>query len=317
MSLPLRLIWKLYRFELLTTGGLTLLLAIAAAGLGTVLDGMRPDMEVLESCTILDDVPATAECDQAMSWLAMRHTELGRLIGAMPFIVGAVLGSALVSAEIEHRTAQLGWTLAGSRTRWLLDRLLPVGAFSLAILIALALAAQYLEAARQPGIDPFASLHDYGHRSSPIVMRGLALFACAVLIGSVIGRQLPSLVVAGGLAVALAYGLAWTFPFGAQWTWIADEASRAAGREISDVFGGDGFRDDDGALLTYRQATARAPARVEDPDDWVYQNFSPEQEVLEGPIAPEVEAREAVALAALTVTAMVGTLVVLARRRPY
>ncbi|HEX5465206.1 MAG TPA: hypothetical protein VFW92_00875 [Candidatus Limnocylindrales bacterium] len=125
------------------------------------------------------------------------------LMAPFPLLAGLLLGVPLVGREIEWGTASLAWTLARSRRRWLLARAVPL-AVVLAIVLALpALAAQVLEGARDPLAHPWTSFTDDGLRGPILVGRGLLTFGVAVLVGALMGRQLPALIVAGVVTIAL------------------------------------------------------------------------------------------------------------------
>lgn len=319
MSSVLRLVWRQYRFEIIAAVSATLLLAVASVALAIILDGSRPDLEALVRCADLDD--GSAECEAVLSWLDTRQTALPRLLGAAPLALALLLGAGLTSREIEHRTAQLGWSLSGARVRWLLERVVPVGALLVLLLVVLIAVSEYLERARYPGIDPLASLHDYGDRGIPFLGRGLVVFLGAALIGSIVGRQLPTFIVAGALTVALAYGLVWTFPYGTPRVLIPlAEVLASPEREISDRQWQSLFRASDGSVLDYDEAVAQAPARAhadDETDAWVYENFEALEEVLEGRQKLEVEARELLVLGGLSAVLLAGTVLAIDRRRPY
>jgi hypothetical protein len=213
-------VWKQYRFELVSIVIAIAVLTVVAAANAVLLNQAQPSLVQLGVCTATDNSLEAPDCANVGFWLSLRDTEIFRLLGAMPLVAGIVLGSVLVSREIEHRSAELGWSLSGSRTTWLMERVIPVGIVLVVLLAALGVAAESLEAARYPEVDPRSSLHEFGNRGPLLVMRGLAAFGIAVLAGAVAGRQLPALLLSGALVVVLAYGLAWTFPYGTNWQWV-------------------------------------------------------------------------------------------------
>lgn len=118
-----------------------------------------------------------------------------------PLIAGLLVGVPLVGREIEWGTAPLAWTLARCRRRWLLGRAEPVGLVLGLVLAMPAVAAFVLEGAAEPAVAPGASLQDFGLRGVPVVARGLLAYGIAVLVGTIMGRQLPALIVASVLSV--------------------------------------------------------------------------------------------------------------------
>ncbi|MGH2467339.1 MAG: hypothetical protein ACRDGL_06380 [Candidatus Limnocylindrales bacterium] len=125
------------------------------------------------------------------------------LMAPFPLLAGLLLGVPLVAREIEWGTAPLAWTLARSRRRWLLARALPLAVVLGVVLAVPALAAQVLQGARDPLVDPWLSFTDSGLRGAILVGRGLLTFGVAVVVGAIMGRQLPALIVAGVMAVIL------------------------------------------------------------------------------------------------------------------
>jgi len=319
MARLVRFVWRQYRFELSSVIIAIVALTAAAAANAFLLNETRPSSPHLDACTATDTSLDTPECSDVALWLSLRDTEVPRLLGAMPFVAGVVLGSVLVSREIEHRSAQLGWSLSGSRAAWLMERVIPIMVLLVVLLGALGVAGELLEAARLPAVDPRSSLHDYGNRGPSVVMRGLAAFGISVLAGAITGRQLPALLLGGAVSGVLAYGLVWTFPYGAPWQWVADEEYRTPGAEIAYRRDRSGFRAGDGTILTYEQALAQAPDQSDSgaADDWVYANYESITRVLKGSQLAEIEAREALVLAGLALLGTAASLVVVDRRRPY
>lgn len=314
-----RFVWMQYRFELTSVLIAAVALTIAAAANAFLLNETQPTSQHLDACTATDTSLDEPQCSDVALWLSLRDTELPRFIGAMPLVAGVVLGSVLVSREIEHRSAQLGWSLSGSRAAWLLQRLIPVVILIVALLGALAVAGELLEAARQPTVDPRASLHEYGNRGPLLVIRALAALAIATLAGAITGRQLPALLLSGAVSLLLTYGLVFMFPYGAAWQWVPDVEYRAPGADIAYRRDTSGFRADDGRILTYQQALAQAPNQDDTgaADDWVYANFEPVTRVLKGNQLLEIEVRESIGLACLALFGTAASLVVVDRRRPY
>lgn len=208
------LTFKMHRFEILAIAAASLLLALAAI----VVARMLSDSSVPYRCFLLaPEDPVPPECSTTGSFSDLNSSYAAYAMAAMavlPFVGGVLLGVPLVAQEVEQRTAQLAWSLSGSRRRWLLARLAVVGAVLAGVLSVPALAAGLLEAARVPEVDPSVSFQDYGLRGPVVVARGLAALGLGVLAGVVVGRVLPALIVASVSCIVLFNLLLITMPFG-------------------------------------------------------------------------------------------------------
>jgi hypothetical protein len=311
-----RFAWKQYRFEIVS---MLALLALAACAMQFVtfrMNGLLPAECVAHWNDIeFPDDPCVAPVKQ---WLAQRPLDMHQVLGFVPLIVGVVLGSALVSREIEHRTAQLGWSLSSARRRWLLERVVPIGVVMLGGFVLLAVVSDLHESAIQPGIDPRASFDNYGARGLPLVMRGVVVFTGSLLAGALVGRQLPALILGGALAVAIGYGTHALFPYGEPTAWVDDSLGMSGVEEVTDVRSGDGWLSPDGRVLTYQQASALSPYSDDSATfDWLNQRFTYVSERLVGDQLTEVELRETIGLAGLAIVALAGSIVVVRLRKPY
>ncbi len=113
-----------------------------------------------------------------------------------PLLAGIVVGAPLVAKEIEQGTAPLSWGLSGSRRRWLLGKVL-AGVLLLApLMLAVGLAANVLEGALNPSLNPYASFSNYLGRGVIDVFWALAAFAGTLALGTLLGRTMPAVVVA-------------------------------------------------------------------------------------------------------------------------
>lgn len=309
----LRFAWKQYRFELVSiiAGLLALTGALIFATLQLEQVRLSPEC-VAEWGGSGGDT--ASDCGGAIAtWSERRREWMFWVLRAAPYVAGIVLGSVVVSREIEHRTAQLGWSLRGSRRRWLSERITAVGLLLGVALTALAVAAVVHEAAWLPGVDPRASFNEYGTSGPPLVVRGLAVFAAAVLLGAMIGRQLPALILSAAFALVLATGVSSALPFGAPTVWVPEEE---VANVAADVTLESGWRSTDGTILSYDEAAAGAPV-PSNAYNWIAERYEAVVRVLAGSQRPEVEIREAVALGALTALLLTGSYLVVDRRRPY
>lgn len=112
-----------------------------------------------------------------------------------PILAGLVVGVPAVSREVERGIAPLPWTLNGSRRQWLTVRLAVLLGALMVALLPLVPATDWLEAARSPLVQPAASFGDEGARGIVLLACAVAGFAMGVLVGLLLGRQLPGLIV--------------------------------------------------------------------------------------------------------------------------
>jgi hypothetical protein len=118
-------------------------------------------------------------------------------------VVGLLLGVPIVAREIELRTAELAWSLALRRSRWLLARLLPMLALALAGFIILGWLGDRLFTAMEVG-RARPDLTEVASQGATLVTRGLMALGIGLVAGALVGRTLPALVIA---AIAV---LAWS-----------------------------------------------------------------------------------------------------------
>ncbi len=320
-----RILWKTYRFELVSVILALGLLAAAASVEAVRLEAAKPSPQCWDAAFAADemgdDLGGSPACPSREPWFALNR-ETGQMLGAftfLPLLAGALLGSVIVSREIEHRTTQLAWSLGPSRRRWLAERVLPMLAILLVLLLAVAVAADALEAGRSIGVDPRASLHEYGDRGIALVARGLGAFALALLLGALIGRQLPALIASATLALVLLVGINSAFPFGLE-PRLLDEAARPRGSFEQDatLLVRQARQRADGTIVSIDEALAMAPkdADEETTHTWMLANFEKVEFRYVGDQLLEVELREAALLGALALLALAATFPVVERIEP-
>jgi hypothetical protein len=150
-----------------------------------------------------------------------------------PFALGLFLGVPVVAREIEGRTAGIAWTLSRSRTRWLLQRALPLVVVVIVLAAAVGIGSEfvtrtnpYAELAANPG---FA---DYTARGWMLPVRALVVLVLAIAVGAMVARQLPALLLAGAVTLALFVGLTIGMD-----TWMTAEARPIPFEEDEGRFG--------------------------------------------------------------------------------
>lgn len=245
----------------------------------------------------------------------------GWLLG---FGVGLIVGIPLVARDIEHGTAPMAWSLSRSRTRWLLRRI-AFGVVVVVVLLAgLAVMTDLLGAAMQPNDDLSRSFHFEGNRGVIIVARGILALGAGLVVGAILGRQLPALLV-GLIVTGLLYAGV-TFAVG-RWNeaeaieaWydqdlgaplFVDSGVRLASGErlsMGEYYGGgsEAYQGADGRLY----ATAADAEAERDPIGQEYILVIP------GERYPEIMARASLVTVGAGVLLMIGAALVTNRRRP-
>ena len=310
MLTNLRLLTKQFRFELLASGIAVLAVFIVTLIIHAHVTSILPTKACIDGWNGSEADAAALGCHNMTEYFSRVEHEAGQLTGAfilLPPLLGAILGSILVSREIEQRTAQFAWSLGSNRLRWLVERVLPVGAYFLVLLVLLAVAADLLVSARVPYIDTRAAFADYGQRGIPLVGRGMAGFALALLIGSVVGRQLPALILATLVPIGLLYASGALFPYGVPFETVVQEASPSGFGSIyyTDYVAKQVFIDKDGTVTDMP-----APGTAD-------QDIKTALIEIPGRRLIDVEAREGAILTGVAALGFAATAVVVRRRRPY
>lgn len=234
-------------------------------------------------------------------------------VSAATYAVPLVLGVPLVTSEIERRTAMIAWPLARSRLRWLAWRGGSVLVIGLVFIGIMAVAAEGLARADDPGGEiGFAS---HGVRGISLVLRSTLMLVVAVAVGAVVGRLLPALLVGIALAVGLSMALDALPPYGVEPT----ELTAAEANEGSPLTTGGSYRAADGRPISEDEANAISQA--------AYAEYSPDfppdsilpysvSHGIAGSRYSEVLARESAVLIGATVVAGAVAAFVVSRRRP-
>lgn len=175
------------------------LLVAAAAGVGGGMLWVSSQIESLRALrdACLADTPQLCDVIVGRAYEPIQTAQfLLQLSELAPFAVGIVLGAPLVAREIDGRTAPLAWALSGSRTRWLIGRVLFVVAIAALCLGILAWTSEIVAALLDPERDLGRDFNFADTRGPILVARGFGALALAVLVGAVVGRLLPGLLAA-------------------------------------------------------------------------------------------------------------------------
>lgn len=304
--------WRLQRFEMcaviLIAGGMA---ALAVYQVLRLMD-VAPSAECLRQyVTGGGEVPGG--CLSPSEYFARHNDVVANVLGTtfiLPLVVGLVPGSTLIAGEIERGSAQLSWTLAASRTRWLFERLVPL---VVVVVLASGISAatgESLAQATRPWLEPRSSFEEFGARGPLAVLRAITFAMVALLVGALVGRQLPALVIAFVVCLGLLLALAVMRPFGEPLVPIQTESP-----------GGDlhvtaRYRAADGSLLTYREAVDRIGPQ-DGPSGFIPEGFEYVGIGVPGERLAAVEWRESLLLIVISGIAVAATVILLQRRRPY
>jgi hypothetical protein len=191
-----RLSFRLQRLEIVLLAAAVLVASGLMAWFAFQLDGIAaayPGCDFFEDPSVL---PCAAAAGQSFGD-AYRFGEL--IIGSTSLAaigVGLFLGVPLVAREVEQGTAQLAWTIGRSRARWLIGRVAFATLVGVVLLGMLAVMSDVLAAAMRPEIDTSQAFWFYGGRGPLVVGRGMLALGAGVLVGAVLGKQLPALLLA-------------------------------------------------------------------------------------------------------------------------
>ncbi len=272
----------------------------------------HPDCDFAEAASSCLAAAQSYDSMVDVGQLVMSSTSL------VTFGVGLFIGVPLVAREVEQGTAQMAWTIGRSRVRWLIGRVAFVMLVGVLLFGMLAVLTDVLAAAMRPELDTSEAFWFYGGRGPLLVGRGLLALGAGVLIGAILGKQLPALLLAalavGGMTFAgeVAFG-AWheteavlasendhlSEPLG-----ISSGVELPSGERVG--YGGAQFQDENGLLYSNQEdfEARRNPIGRE------YQLIIP------GERYGEIVAREAAVLAAAGLLLSGGAAALTQRRRP-
>lgn len=195
--------YRLQRFEIVALAVGVAVWAVAALVVAWRLAGY--DAEFPDCMGLI--ATTAAYCEDASlqfgPWDQTAEVLLWLVLGG-PLLIGVVLGAPIVAREVEDQTAQIAWSFSLSRVRWLIGRILPIAAAGILLFIVLGLAGEILTVARLGGDDP--GFQRFDQRGLIVVVRGVVALIAAVLLGAVLGRTLPAILVAIGLTAVLVFG---------------------------------------------------------------------------------------------------------------
>ena len=286
---------------------------LAALGLALWLGGLAtPD------CVGLLETGYSPAQEQACAGLVAFHDlrgladPLGAFVDVLAPVTGIVLGAELVAGELDAGMLQLAWTLEPTRRRWPAEPLLVGGPGVGAVGLVAAILSTPLAAAEHLDVDLTRSFVAYGGWGPLLPLRGLAAFAIGVLAGAVVGRSVPTLLVAALTAMVFIFGALVL----ARASYPAELASGTVARDALVVSVGEVGAD--GRFVSRDAALARAPASLSEPDRyaWLDAQYQAATTYIPGSDMPAVAVREAALLVAVAIVAIGASALVVDRRRP-
>lgn len=312
-----RLSFRLQRLEIVLLTAVVLVASGLMAWFAVQLDGLAA---AYPDCDFFDPAVSCQAAGQSFSDV-FGSGEL--IMGSITLIsvgIGLFLGVPLVAREVEQGTAQLAWTIGRSRVRWLIGRVAFATLVGVVLLGMLAVMTDVLAAAMRPEIDTSQAFWFYGGRGPLLVGRGMLGLGAGVLIGALLGKQLPALLLAllavGGLSLASegAFRIwheteavdASTNEFLGEPLGISSGVELMNGERVPYSAAGAEWQDENGAL--YSDETDFQARR--NPIGYAYQLIIPSERYT------EIVAREAAILAGGGVLLIAAAAVVTQRRRP-
>lgn len=206
MAAWFRLGWQLQRSELRLLLGACLLVVVAGGLVVWQLRAVRAEeLACYQSAPSTEDaaLDACRAISRRLEPLEAVSQILHGVIAVAPFVLGLFLAVPIVGRELEGGTAPVAWALAVSRRRWLAARALPVLAFVAAAAGALAFVGELLTLAMPWAEGADIGFADYAMRGPLVVARTVGVFGIGLVLGALLGRQLPALLLAGAVTAAL------------------------------------------------------------------------------------------------------------------
>jgi hypothetical protein len=202
-----RLTVRLSRFELLAFGGFIIIFAATTVIAAGWIDSLRPPADCFGSF----DAPPP-DCEAALNaWYSAQNGVASLSAGLLVFLsfaAGLFLGVPIVARELERGTSRLAWSLTPSRMRWFLARMVPILVVLAVLTFVAGVASDRFVAATRPNEDLANSFTSFGFRGLLVASRAVFTFAVAVVVGAIVGRALPAVILTAVIAwIGLAGGM--------------------------------------------------------------------------------------------------------------
>ena len=247
-----RLTYRINRFEIRAI----LVATIASVAVSVAVVGWMRSSGYAD-CLVSDgsNNVACLQLEGIGRWASKIASFSSQLAGAFPVLAGLLLGAPLIARELDRGTARLAWSLGPSRRRWYLQRVMPILVVVVLTSMAIGIVAEQLVGLFAPGVDLANSFVSFHTRGVLLATSALLIASVAVAVGSVIGRQIPTLLLALVLGGATLLAVAEVDA-----RLLAGQAVRLTGQDTysNDLIVGQGrFELPDGRLLTWDELLRR------------------------------------------------------------
>lgn len=312
-----RLAFKMQRLELLIFLAAAVLLVVASM---LIARGASEARTAFDACYQAQGTDTNCATSPSLNDFSMwgGFARIGAFL--TPFALGLFLGVPVVAREIEGRTAGIAWTLSRSRSRWLIQRALPLLIVVIVLAAAVGIGSEFVTRT-----NPFADLAanpgfaDYTSRGVLLPVRAIAVLLLAIAVGAMVPRQLPALLLAGAVTLALFVGLSIGMD-----TWMTAEAEPIPIKEGRFGLAGEGPRifdvayqeDATGEVITMNDFYNRYGDVAIPDDEQAPQGFTQVAIGIPGEQYTTWVVRESAILGGLTLAGGGMALTVVRRRRP-
>ena len=201
----IRLAFKMQRLELLIFVAAAILVTVASL---LITWGASEARASFDACYQASGTDANCGTSPSLNDFSMWGGFARISAFVTPFAVGLILGIPVVAREVEGRTAGIAWTLSRSRSRWLIQRTLPLVVVVIVLAAAVGIGSEFVTRT-----NPFADFAanpgfaDHTARGWMLPVRALAVLLLGIAVGAMVPRQLPALLLAGAATLALFVGL--------------------------------------------------------------------------------------------------------------
>jgi hypothetical protein len=308
-----RLTYRIHRFEVGSIVVLAGALLLASVGLALWLGSVGLD-PACGGVMTYGEVPQS--CQAALLTfheIAGFAGPVAVVIGLFPYVGGLLVGGPVMAREIERGTTSLAWSMSASRLRWYLQRVVPITVVVLASAYVVGIASEHLQHSLSPATDMSASFYGFRGRGVIVATQAFVLFSAAVAVGSLLGRAVPTFLLALILGTISIYALGQVHQ-----KILYPEAVHT----VQDEFGSSSYTPDDlyldnlyqlpdGRLMSWEELMRTDPSVLE---------FGPQYPIVTLTIPGEryrfVETREAAAELAMGLALLVAGAAIISRRRP-